>query len=202
MAGHETTVRLLLQHGANPNLEEYGITPLIAASQFGHKGVAKILIKEGRAIVNDGRSLGCGALHAALSNREGEMADFLLEEGASLGGYGLDNSPSTDQLHNASRITVQGQSQTLTQRQIDQGAKPDTSDILYGTLLQAAAAAGAEAIVKLLVQTGAKADSPEKFRGGSPIMAAASIGHARIVEFLIDKGANAHSARGYYGNLL
>ena len=47
MAGHETTVRLLLQHGTNPNLEEYSITPLIAASQFRHKGVAKILIQEG-----------------------------------------------------------------------------------------------------------------------------------------------------------
>jgi ankyrin repeat protein len=114
-AGYETTVRLLLQHGANPNLEEYGITPLIAASQFGHKGVAKILTEEGGAIVNDGQSLDCRALHAALSNREGEMADFLLEEGASLGGYDLDNNPSTDQLQDALRIAVQGQSQTLTQ---------------------------------------------------------------------------------------
>lgn len=64
------------------------------------------------------------------------MADFLLEEGASLGGYDLDNNPSTDQLQDALHITVQGQSQTLTQRLIDQGVKPDTSDILYGTLLQ------------------------------------------------------------------
>ena len=47
MASHETTIRLLLQHGTNPNLEEYSITPLIAASQFGRKGVAKILIEEG-----------------------------------------------------------------------------------------------------------------------------------------------------------
>jgi ankyrin repeat protein len=50
-ASYETTVRLLLQHGANPNLEEYGITPLIAASQFGHKGVAKILTEEGGAVL-------------------------------------------------------------------------------------------------------------------------------------------------------
>ena len=71
---------------------------LIATSQFGHKGVAKILTEEGGTIVNDGQSLDCRALHAALSNREGEMADFLLEEGASLGGYDLNNNPSTDQL--------------------------------------------------------------------------------------------------------
>ena len=108
----------------------------------------------------------------------------------------------TDQLLNALRITVQGQSQTLTQRLIDQGAKPDTSDVLYRTLLQAAAAAGAEAIVRLLVQTGAKVNSPGKFGGDSPIMAAALIGNARIVEFLIDKDANVHSTYGYCGNLL
>jgi ankyrin repeat protein len=113
--------------------------------------VTRILTEEGGAIVDDGQSLDCRALHAALSNREGEIADFLLEEGASLGGYDLDNNPSTDQLQDALRITVQGQSQTLTQQLIDQGAKPDTSDILYGTLLRAAAAAGAEAIVRLLV---------------------------------------------------
>jgi ankyrin repeat protein len=143
-AGYETTVRLLLQHGANPNSKEYGITPLIAASQFGHKDVAKILTKEGGAIVSDGQSLDRRALHAALSNREGEMADFLLEEGVSLGGYDLDNNRSIDQLQD-------GQSHTLTQRLIGQRPKPDTSDILYGMLLRAAAAAGAEAIVRLLV---------------------------------------------------
>lgn len=54
----------------------------------------------------------------------------------------------------------------------------------------------------MLVQTGAKVDSPGKFRGGSPTIAAASTGNVRIVEFLIGKGANVHSARGYYRNLL
>lgn len=48
--------------------------------------------------MNDGQSLGCRALYAALSNREGERVDLLLEEGSSLGGYDLGNNPSIDQL--------------------------------------------------------------------------------------------------------
>lgn len=96
MAGHETFVWLLLQYDTNPNLEEYGITPLIAASQFGHKGVAKILIEEGGVLWMTGNLWVVEHSMQPWATVKGKMAEFLLEEGASLGGYDLDNNPSTD----------------------------------------------------------------------------------------------------------
>ena len=74
--------RLLLDHGADPNLKQQGgFTPLHTASHNGQIEMADLLLTHGADInlVNDA---GETALQIALNSNKGEMTAFLREHGA------------------------------------------------------------------------------------------------------------------------
>lgn len=83
--GHIEIVRLLLDHGADPNLREEGIAPyghsLYAAAANKHYDIAKLLLERG-AFPNPPVESSADALSRAISNDDQPMIDLLCSYGA------------------------------------------------------------------------------------------------------------------------
>ncbi|HET6327522.1 MAG TPA: ankyrin repeat domain-containing protein [Planctomycetaceae bacterium] len=89
-AGHLEIVKLLLQHGADPNLREEGIAPnghaLYSAVANKHREIAKLLLEHG-AYPNPEVESSADALSRAISNSDDEMIDLLCSYGAACGAH-------------------------------------------------------------------------------------------------------------------
>jgi ankyrin repeat protein len=83
--GHIEIVKLLLEHGADPNLPEPGIAPhghaLYSAVANGHHEIAKLLLEHG-AYPNPEVESSADALSRAISNSDKSMIDLLSSYGA------------------------------------------------------------------------------------------------------------------------
>jgi ankyrin repeat protein len=88
----EEAARLLLEHGADPNVRSTGeiarVPPLGTAAFVGSTSLARVLL-DGGADVNGREEGGFTALHAAAQNGDEQLARLLLERGA-------DRSAATD----------------------------------------------------------------------------------------------------------
>jgi ankyrin repeat protein len=86
--GHIEIVKLLLAHGADPNLREEGIAPrghaLYSAVYNGHHEIAKLLLAHG-AYPNPPVESSGDALSIAIRNKDQRMIDLLASYGASRG---------------------------------------------------------------------------------------------------------------------
>ncbi|CUS12034.1 unnamed protein product, partial [Tuber aestivum] len=71
----------------------------------------------------------------------------------------------------------------------------------YGNALQAAAAAGNESVVQLLLEHGAEANA-EGGDYGNALQAGARAGSERVVCLLLERGADVNAQGGFYGNAL
>ena len=82
VAGHPSTVALLLSKGARVDTRaKDGFTPLLAAAQFGHTEVCKLLLKMGKANVKETTPDGFTALLTAALGGHTEVCKLLLETG-------------------------------------------------------------------------------------------------------------------------
>src|SRR5262249_41233220 len=83
--GHIEIVKLLLEHGADPNLREEGIAPhghaLYSAVANRHHEIAKLLLEHG-AHPNPEVESSADALSRAISNSDQQMIDLLCSYGA------------------------------------------------------------------------------------------------------------------------
>lgn len=83
--GHIEIVKLLLEHGADPNLPEEGIAPhghaLYSAVANGHYEIARLLLEHG-AYPNPEVESSADALSRAISNSDHKMIDLLCSYGA------------------------------------------------------------------------------------------------------------------------
>ena len=83
--GHSGAVKLLLEHGADPEHRDGpGMTPVIYSTANNHKEILKMLIDAG-ADVNAASASGFTAFMAAARYRGPEIIDLLLEHGADIG---------------------------------------------------------------------------------------------------------------------
>ncbi len=77
--GHASTVRLLLRHGADPNVvNDRGQSPIAGAVFKGYDEVVEILFREGKADVEGGRPSAVDC--ARMFKREGMLEMFGVRE--------------------------------------------------------------------------------------------------------------------------
>jgi hypothetical protein len=82
MYGQLETARILLDHGANPNVRDSsGITPLMQAADGGHLALAKLLIDHG-ATIHVAAHSGETAITLALDKGHRAVVKLLQEAGA------------------------------------------------------------------------------------------------------------------------
>jgi ankyrin repeat protein len=217
-AGGEAIVRLLVDAGANVNLQgcRFCRTALQAAAINGHEAVVCLLLSAG-ADVNLQIAGDCNsALQAAAINGHETIIRLLLDAGADVnlpgGQYGSALQAAANRGHKAivrllldagADINLQGgeYDRTTDHLLIDAGADVNPQGGAYGSTLQAAAVNGHEAIVQLLLDAGADVNL-QGGAYGSALQAAAVNGHEAIIQLLLDAGADVNLQGGAYGSAL
>lgn len=166
---------------------------LMAAVANGHVAVVEYLVNNGANV--DARDKGGkSALIQAVDKNQEEAVRLLVECGAEVNR--MDKSDrSTPLMHAVWNVSDAAIAQYL----VDNGAKLDVRDNKGVTALIYAVLRNQEAVVRLLVESGAKVDRTAEEKRRTPLMIAARGSDGLdIVRFLVDNGANV-KARDYKG---
>ena len=83
-AGDASEVERLLSLGARVDAREQGFTPLLAAADSGHTYVCELLLRKGRANIEDTNPDGSTALNIAAGEGFVSTVELLLSEGANV----------------------------------------------------------------------------------------------------------------------
>ena len=177
-AGLETSVKMLLAKGANPNAAggRYG-NALQAAACRGHLEVLQVLLTAGADVAISGGDYG-NALQGACSYGHRRCAALLIMNGADVNAKGGEHATA---LHGAAFIGHESIAALL----IENGAEIDSFDDQHSTPLLCAAREGHYETVRLLLQHGA--DCMIQDQGGwTALDECAPAGFDSIVRMLID----------------
>lgn len=180
-AGHRDVVEILVGKGMDITGEDgMGVSSLRFAIEGGHAGIMEVFIAAGA--LDMGSDAGRFALHLAASKGQKEIADILIEKGAST--RTKDDGGAT-LLHNAAI----GGLPELARLSIEDGALLNARDIRGRTPLHYAVKQGSPDIVELLVEKGADLDTKGK-DDRSALHIAEDWGYEEIIRFLKSKGAS------------
>lgn len=177
-AGVALALTLLLWSGAPTE------TPVADAAMHGDVEGVRTLVRSGED-PNTPHGDGMSALHWAAELGSAEMAEILLEAGAStsavtrLGDY----TP----LHLAAKASAEDVARELLEHGADPMARTSAGGV---TAIHYAAAAGSSGLVRLLLDAGAEVDVTEPMWDQTPLMFAAAAGHTSTVEVLLAAGAD------------
>jgi ankyrin repeat protein len=80
--GHETTVKLLLDHGAAIDFVSNSSTALIVAANRGHQNIVRLLLDNGANIDLSDNDIGETAVAAAAQRNEKVIFGYLIQRGA------------------------------------------------------------------------------------------------------------------------
>jgi ankyrin repeat protein len=80
--GNIPTLKMLLEHGADPNLPSNGARPIVLAAVWGNPKILRLLIKSGARLFDDPRTAQQALVEAMIRKRI-EIVRFLLEHGVS-----------------------------------------------------------------------------------------------------------------------
>ncbi|MFN8206680.1 MAG: ankyrin repeat domain-containing protein [Bacteroidales bacterium] len=160
----------------------YYFKPLIKAAQLNRITIVKMLLDNGYN-VNDTTSFDkTSALHEAIRNEFGPLADLLLYAGA--------NPDMKDYKGSTPLMYTAGYGQEeLTDMLLFYGASTDPVDKDSNNALMIAVYASSVGVAELLLNAGADPNSPDKY-GFTPLMVASSFGDTIMVELLLEAGAD------------
>lgn len=169
----------LLASGADPAFEDYErqLTPLNAAIEGGSIEIVKALIEAGLSPHTDSH-----AWRKAILAEEKEIAETLEQAG-----FYVERAEALVQACYLGRKEVVKFLVDANQA-LNESANIWDCKQLYASPLTAAALAGHEHIVGLLLNAGAEVDCTDG-RGITPWVAAASGGHSQLCQFLVTRGA-------------
>ncbi|KAL8855435.1 MAG: hypothetical protein Q9178_007924 [Gyalolechia marmorata] len=182
--GHESIVKLLLDHGAEVDAEGSSVfsTALSASSYFGYRSIAALLLDKG-ATPDLRRHNDDTALELACEGGHKAIVELLIDRGSDVnlrraGGYGFPLSAASERgFYDIVCLLLQ------------KGADVNNQGGHYQNALQAAASAGSEPIVQLLLDRGAHVNM-QGGAFGDPLRAASIRGHHTIVKILLEHGAS------------
>lgn len=191
--GHEKTVQLLLDRGADVNARNGRYNnALYLASWQGHENIVQLLLSKGADIDAQVGYYG-NALHVASLQGHKKTVQLLLERGADVNAQG-------GRFGNALQSALSGDYVSV-QLLLDRGADVNAQGGYFGIALQAAAYVGHDRAVRLLLDRGVNVNA-QGGRYSNALYAASFEGYKTIVQFLLDRGADVNAQCGYYGNAL
>ncbi|KAJ7270941.1 ankyrin repeat-containing domain protein [Mycena rebaudengoi] len=188
---HVAVIQLLLEHGANVNLQGgHDITALQTASWLGNTVAVQLLLDYGANVAARGEH----ALQAASFRGHVAVVQLLLGHGADVN---LQGEGDTTALLVASVVG----STEVVQLLLDHGADANKQGGHFGTALQAASEKGNLDVVQLLLDH----DADVNLEGGyyrTALQAASMWGSNDIVQVLLENGADVNLQGGHYGTAL
>lgn len=190
-SGKYEYVKYLLDQEANPNAtNEYGITPLMYASQAGAYSIVELLLNN-KADPNMSPFDGNSALHAAVRSFNDSIAELLIEHGANINAK---NIMGLTPLHYSAWNGLP----YLTDILMYYGANVNIQDIFGYTPLMLSAQSGALTTTKLLLEQNADPNMCNN-DGVLPLMIAAQFNDTALLKLLVDYGAdiNLTNKNGY-----
>jgi ankyrin repeat protein len=191
-SGSLEIVKLLLDHGADPNLSlrpwPWETMPLLFAVRGGHLEIVRLLLENGVKI-DTKDSWGVTPLMAAAQNGDREILELLLAKNpdVNLRMDGKWADGSTALMIAAERGDIE-----IVRALLDRGADANVSGNDKKTALMRAAGKGDAEIVRILLDKGANAHVMDWY-GMTPLLVAAKGRHTEIVTTLLDKGADVNA---------
>ncbi|MGE0088591.1 MAG: ankyrin repeat domain-containing protein [Bacteroidales bacterium] len=181
-SGNVEYVKFLLNQGANPNAtSEYGVTPLMYATQAGSYEVVELLL-ENKADPNMLPVDGNSALHAAVRTYNDSIAELLIKYDADVN---VKNISGLTPLHYACWYGLP----YLTDILLYYGAIVNSKDIYGYTPLLLSVYSGANLCSKILLEQNANPDMCNN-EGISPLMVAAQYNDTALLNLLLDYKAD------------
>ena len=182
--GHLEIVQLLLDNGADVNVDDDGVTALWNASAAGHFEIVQLLLDNGADVNANGDRYDCiTALIAASKEGHLEIVQLLLDNGADVN-FGRNDVTALITASEEGHLEI-------VQLLLDKGAdvNADHNDV---TALIAASENGYLEIVQLLLDKGANVNlaNPDYDDGETALWVASKEGHTEVVNLLLDKGAD------------
>lgn len=186
LGGHEEIVQMLLDRGADVNVQGMSGTVLRVASCNDHETLVQILLDNGADLNAQGRGYS-NALTDASNKGHEKVVQILLNNGA--------NVNAQDEIFsNALQEASCKGHEKIVQILLDNGANVNAQGGLYGNALQGASLWGHEKVVQMLLDKGADVNAQGEH--GNALARASSEGYTEVVQMLLDKGANVHAQDG------
>jgi ankyrin repeat protein len=184
--GCESTLRILLDAGANPNsVNSSGDTPLLLAAEKSYTSLADILIRKG-ADVNIANNNGITALHrAAGSGNTAGLAEILLNEGANVEARSSEKFGEMTPLHWA----ADDGSHEVLQLLINKHADIESRNNDGATPLLRACSSGRDKCIDILLENGANIEARDTWDWTGLHLAVAH-GHYSTLELLLSRNPN------------
>ncbi|KAJ7152700.1 ankyrin repeat-containing domain protein [Mycena crocata] len=213
--GHYDVVQILVENGANVNLQIRHRNALQAASYWGHESIVSFLIKNGADSNQKNRSSSSDTpLQVASEMGHQGIVQLLLDNGANpqdaLQGAALYEETKVFELSitNSDSLNVWRRHRYNTSLGMTSvavsGHKRDYGS--SGNLLTMAAAQGSKEVVHLLIQKGADVNKEgwhtNAFLMLPPLQAAVIERHEHIVRLLLENGADINMSGSHFGTAL
>ncbi|XP_059418544.1 protein TANC1-like isoform X2 [Carassius carassius] len=191
--GHQETVSLLLEFGANVDVvSENGMSSLCYSAAAGHLELVSLLCKRGATVDHVDKSGQCALVHAALRGHS-EVIECLLELSWSTEGQqdlSLKNRALQQGLIAACSMGHIHVLESLLALNNELEVQIDAHDTLWGeTALTAAAGRGKMEVCSFLLQRGAQVQQVNR-RGACALFCAVRQGHWQIADLLLQHGAD------------
>ncbi|XP_015751665.1 PREDICTED: ankyrin repeat and SAM domain-containing protein 6-like [Acropora digitifera] len=185
--GQESTLRLLLEKGADVNFREEttGWTALMLAALNGHMAAAQLLVEFG-ADTNAQNVINQTALEVAIVRQKTEVQEFLDERTSTrpqITGQKSNRPCIVEAARTGNLVLVR---ELLYQGEVDKNSTDEDG----ATPLMYAAMGGHLPVVQLLIDIRADIDKQDKVSGWTALMQATYHGYTEIARLLIESGAD------------
>lgn len=178
----EQAVRLLIDNGADVNIQSNFGPPIFSAAGVGNNSMIQILIDKGANVLATDKRGGT-ALNAAIDGVRFESTiRFLLQKGVSPNGKSK-KGPALLSSANDANVSL---------LLLRNGADPNIADEAGNTALHAAIQSNNMELIEALLDAGARVDTVSRGTG-TPLHQAANSGNIPVADLLIKRGADVNA---------
>ncbi|KAK6502468.1 hypothetical protein TWF506_003051 [Arthrobotrys conoides] len=195
LASHEDVVKLLLEIAeVSPDIKDSdGWTPLQWAAEYGHKGIARLLVEKGANIESKDSDYGHTPVSSATRNKCDAVVQLPVDQ---------DIEAKNDSNHTTLLWATGNEYTTVVRLLVDRGADIKVKDTEYNyTPLLWVVQNGHETVVRLLVDWGADIETKDIYNY-TLLLQVAQDGHEMVIELLVERGANIKAKDKYSYTLL